>query len=88
MSPLRKPQRGRKPRSSRVFRTKLGLETLEQRTLLSSLLGEGGRRVVQFHDAIGDLVSLRLQGPGSALVTLQGRCGEECRPPEPGPPGH
>jgi hypothetical protein len=72
MSHLRKPRRGRKPRSSRSFRTKLGLETLEPRTLLSTLLGEGGRRVVQFHDSVGDLVSLRLWGPGSAVVTLQG----------------
>jgi RHS repeat-associated protein len=53
-----------------VHRTRIDLENLEARTLLSLLLGDGGRRVVRFDDARGDLVSIRLRGPGSAVVTL------------------
>ena len=73
MSPLQmRIPGGRKTRRSRMHRMKLDLEALEERTLLSFLLGEGGRRDVRFLDARGALVSMKLQGPGSAVVTLQG----------------
>jgi len=68
----RKPSGTQTGKPKRVRRQTPRLEVLEDRTLLSILLGEGGRRVARFHDADGDLVTMRLQGPGSAEVTLQG----------------
>src|SRR5262249_22330474 len=69
--PRRKPQRATATGRKSARELKPNLEFLEERTLLSVLLGEGGRRVVRFHDGTGDLVSLRLHGPGSAVVTLE-----------------
>jgi RHS repeat-associated protein len=72
MAPFQNRSQRTRSRSNWVAQTKPRVEILEQRTLLSLLLGEGSRRVARFDGASGDLVTLRLQGPGSAVVTLVG----------------
>lgn len=66
--------RGLRKPAAKTHRTKhhrgVGVERLEDRTLLSFMLGED-QRVASFYDASGDRVIVELDGPGAAIGILE-----------------